>query len=610
VIWPKVWISNSNKIHVVSNENPASGLAEDPSRQYYARATFNPTTLAVVWETRPQVEIGETQIIATNVAASPVSNRVAIAWLDWESTMPGLAAIQFDNDLYLVISEDGNTWNFANYINVTEFIPPDFNLLPDTVAAEKDTFRCYDDIDILFDYNDVLHVFFPTQRFLPVDTAAYQGYSILWHWDEVNQLYSVVAPGWTEFNNVDPGAWNVYTQRASSAIDTATGDIYCMYQRYMQPTGPSPFYPYPRMTVDEVNLDISATGFLNGEIWLTKSTDNGITWSQGINVTSTASPQGLPGECLSELTPSMAPQIYNGYCHIFYVMDEDAGAVVQSEGIATLNDIIYHRVAISDVPSTPIYFPYPMHIDSTGMPPAPQTTPVTISFPLNLTIPEDGYIEIPVSISEISTDYPLYGIGIYILWDETVLELDSPAVNLDGTLIPPFWSAYYDDATYADSGEYVIGYSGNIPMSGGPGTLMFIRFHVIGELFAYSDLEFYSAGLNPPIGDNLVNGSVFVMPDAVGDEPGLIPYKFAVKSISPNPFNPQTTIKYSLDKTGFVSLKVYNTEGKEVAVLVNNSQTTGEHSVTFDGTGLSSGIYFYKLSSNGKNLTGKMILMK
>jgi hypothetical protein len=100
------------------------------------------------------------------------------------------------------------------------------------------------------------------------------------------------------------------------------------------------------------------------------------------------------------------------------------------------------------------------------------------------------------------------------------------------------------------------------------------------------------------------------MPDAVGDEPGLIPYKFAVKSISPNPFNPQTTIKYSLDKTGFVSLKVYNTEGKEVAVLVNNSQTTGEHSVTFDGTGLSSGIYFYKLSSNGKNLTGKMILMK
>jgi hypothetical protein len=179
----------------------------------------------------------------------------------------------------------------------------------------------------------------------------------------------VVASGWFDSGVGDPGAWNRYCQRPSAGIDSLTDDIYCLYQRYIDPTGYSPIYPYPCMTFDTLNPDISAGGWPNGEIWITKSVDDGLSWSEGINVTDTNSPDAPPGQCLSELTPSMAPNVVNGYCHIFYVLDKDAGAVMYGEGTWTLNDVKYQRVPIDSIPETPLLPPYPMHCDSTGLPP-------------------------------------------------------------------------------------------------------------------------------------------------------------------------------------------------------------------------------------------------
>jgi thermitase len=78
----------------------------------------------------------------------------------------------------------------------------------------------------------------------------------------------------------------------------------------------------------------------------------------------------------------------------------------------------------------------------------------------------------------------------------------------------------------------------------------------------------------------------------------------------PNPFNPSTVIKYQLSEASLVSLKVYDVMGKEVTTLVNSFQNKGSYDVTFNANGLSSGIYFYKLNANGKQLINKMLLMK
>jgi hypothetical protein len=95
---------------------------------------------------------------------------------------------------------------------------------------------------------------------------------------------------------------------------------------------------------------------------------------------------------------------------------------------------------------------------------------------------------------------------------------------------------------------------------------------------------------------------------AVGDKGG--PVVFKLNQNYPNPFNPSTEIKYSVAKAGLVTLKVYNLIGQEVASLVNQEQTAGEHAVKFDASSLSSGIYLYRLSSGSETAVKSMMLVK
>ena len=88
------------------------------------------------------------------------------------------------------------------------------------------------------------------------------------------------------------------------------------------------------------------------------------------------------------------------------------------------------------------------------------------------------------------------------------------------------------------------------------------------------------------------------------------PKEFKLSQNYPNPFNPSTTISFDMPKDGFVSLKVYNTSGKEVANLVNETRSAGYYSVSFNASALSSGIYYYRLESNGISKTMKMALIK
>lgn len=78
----------------------------------------------------------------------------------------------------------------------------------------------------------------------------------------------------------------------------------------------------------------------------------------------------------------------------------------------------------------------------------------------------------------------------------------------------------------------------------------------------------------------------------------------------PNPFNPSTTIKFSVPKSSVVKLIVYNVLSQEVRVLVNGELNTGSHEVEFNASNLSSGIYFYTLISENFIQTKKMILLK
>ncbi|MCK9211828.1 MAG: T9SS type A sorting domain-containing protein [Ignavibacteriaceae bacterium] len=89
-----------------------------------------------------------------------------------------------------------------------------------------------------------------------------------------------------------------------------------------------------------------------------------------------------------------------------------------------------------------------------------------------------------------------------------------------------------------------------------------------------------------------------------------VPTKFSLSRNYPNPFNPSTTISWQLAASSFVTLKVYDVLGKEVATLVNNELQAGTYSVNFDASNLSSGTYFYELRAGNFIQTKKMLLLK
>jgi hypothetical protein len=89
-----------------------------------------------------------------------------------------------------------------------------------------------------------------------------------------------------------------------------------------------------------------------------------------------------------------------------------------------------------------------------------------------------------------------------------------------------------------------------------------------------------------------------------------IPEGFELKQNYPNPFNPSTNFGFRIANFGPVTLKVYDINGQEVRTLVNKSLAAGSYSVTFDGTGLTSGVYFYTLQTGEFKETKKMLLLK
>jgi ligand-binding sensor domain-containing protein len=89
-----------------------------------------------------------------------------------------------------------------------------------------------------------------------------------------------------------------------------------------------------------------------------------------------------------------------------------------------------------------------------------------------------------------------------------------------------------------------------------------------------------------------------------------IPQLFRLEQNFPNPFNPTTSIRYSLPQRSQVTLSMFNTLGQQVATLVNETQEAGYHDVRFDGNGLASGVYFYRIQAGSFVQTKKLLILR
>lgn len=113
-------------------------------------------------------------------------------------------------------------------------------------------------------------------------------------------------------------------------------------------------------------------------------------------------------------------------------------------------------------------------------------------------------------------------------------------------------------------------------------------------------------------GTMFIPGKIYelVQPTGINNISTEIPEKYFLAQNYPNPFNPSSNIKFKIKDSKFVTLKVFDGAGKEVATLVNENLQAGEYEAKFDGSALSSGVYFYKLTAGNFSETKKMVLIK
>jgi hypothetical protein len=102
-----------------------------------------------------------------------------------------------------------------------------------------------------------------------------------------------------------------------------------------------------------------------------------------------------------------------------------------------------------------------------------------------------------------------------------------------------------------------------------------------------------------------------------GIEDKIFSETFLLNQNYPNPFNPSTTIQFTLPEKSLVQLNIYNILGQKINTLINNEMDSGQHSVLFNGAGLASGVYFYRIAIHSDKIqagsfveTKKMVLMK
>ncbi len=138
-------------------------------------------------------------------------------------------------------------------------------------------------------------------------------------------------------------------------------------------------------------------------------------------------------------------------------------------------------------------------------------------------------------------------------------------------------------------------------LSNGEISLTFTSGEAVSGAFSSDELTLSS-------GFSLISSGLITSDEVVNND---IPSTFGISQNYPNPFNPSTNIEYMLPKSADLRIEVYNSIGMKVAVLVDQQQSAGYHTIRFNASSYSSGMYFYRLVADGNVIeTKKMLLIK
>jgi hypothetical protein len=203
-------------------------------------------------------------------------------------------------------------------------------------------------------------------------------------------------------------------------------------------------------------------------------------------------------------------------------------------------------------------------------------------------IPYQGVVDIPLWLKTIYEG----SIGVVIL----VTPNYAVSERLDGNLYYPWQYSFYPPIWYPDYSGQSLWFTAENP----PDTLQ-----LLSATTQFCDSTGYVVFLYE------VRESQVVIDDITSIEENISrPEDMIVGRVYPNPFNSSTTIEYSLSEAGHIRIDIYDLLGRQVETLLDEYRQAGAHTVTFDASHLSSGVYFYRLRTGERIETKRMLLLK
>ncbi len=365
IIWPKIAVGPNDICHVLS-----SNFVQENNNLYYSRSVSGNYQQDGFEEWDPEFAaqtFERIQMLSYAIDASKTSQKVARTFLIAPDHEDGF---QRTNDVVFQSSTDGGlTWgeliqitNYneviggeLEYVDVVEgpydFYDPEVHV----TDGPMDTFywQAYPNVEILIDDNDVAHVIWSTHMLTARNDTTFSQTFIgqLMHWDDSTEQSSVVYDDVHE--NGDPNTYNPMWNDVDEMFDffyrfgvfeasisdysiacDSDNNLYVVFKKFFS----GDYGPL---------LDGFAYQMYNGEIMLTYSMDNGATWGSdefgtAINLTETPCPDCQPGECDSDVFPTIAERLTdNRTVHILYMNDKASGSGVRDEGPYTLNPMKY-----------------------------------------------------------------------------------------------------------------------------------------------------------------------------------------------------------------------------------------------------------------------------
>jgi hypothetical protein len=623
ILWPHIAVDYLDQIHMAS----ADAGSVTPDAVYYDNSADGMT-----WNDDYAVLTDNSNTLSSVTAAAKNAPGAAVLFMQDAPNSPAYyveGASQWHHDIFYYEANDANNdlhqvIDAGDPVNVTNYYDSD-----SSTPFAFGTFA-YGDMDAIYDSADepVLHIGFETPVSIP-DTMLYkipfdpEGdvmyilefinidlHTAGWHYNAETREWGHVF-GWLtgddENDTVpDPGVFRTSQDRLQLAHDPETGYLYALWNVYSN---------------DDLAAPFGDNEMPNGELFMACSADNGNTWGEAVNITNTATPGCVAGDCLSETFGSLAEVVSNGFLHISFMQDLHGGSFIRSDDASdgseeTINPMFYMRVPVGEIqPHSGTAWDAAGHVGLLAYERQWSFTDGhfdTLQIYDRINIYNEGTADVSLlsltmyhdALDEFGTE------TLWVNWNAlTGSPLDGDVAVVENPVDSNDWDGVCDaqDVTMM---HVSVGHT-ELPLREQAFKFAFSDGSERVYRFVYSPMD----GGEPLVAemdlDNLDQyASIVLYEGEVGVDAPELPKTFDLEQNFPNPFNPTTEIRFELSNAMQTRLAVYNVVGAEVAVLVDGMTAPGTHTVSFDASNLSSGVYFYSLEAAGNHTTRKMLLTK